>query len=182
MQAASPLPLGEGRINCVEFYRPRRSGRGKFLNLDKALLYRWFTLFLCGAFTLRREPDRTGEGRTRLHVALAAPGPMARIAVASPRYGETRMGHMPAKIETESQASQVDEAWRCIGCGRIEAQRPCIGVCEDRKVRLVFRPRSPAACYFPVPSNNVPVPANKFAVRRDKIRCYFHDCCMLYFV
>ena len=47
------------------------------------------------------------------------------------------MGHMPAKIETELQASQVVEAWRCIGCGRIEAPRPCIGVCEDRKVRLV---------------------------------------------
>ncbi len=31
----------------------------------------------------------------------------------------------------------VVEAWRCIGCGRIEAPRPCIGVCEDRKVRLV---------------------------------------------
>ena len=47
---------------------------------------------------------------------------------------------------------------------------------------LVFRPRSPAACYFAVPSNNVPDPANKFAVRREKIRCYFHGCCMLYFV
>lgn len=28
-------------------------------------------------------------------------------------------------------------AWRCIGCGRIEAPQPCIGVCQDRKVELV---------------------------------------------
>jgi hypothetical protein len=30
------------------------------------------------------------------------------------------------------------EAWQCIGCGRIEAPRPCIGVCEDRKVQFVY--------------------------------------------
>lgn len=29
------------------------------------------------------------------------------------------------------------EAWECIGCGRIEAPRNCIGVCQDRKVALV---------------------------------------------
>ncbi len=29
-------------------------------------------------------------------------------------------------------------AWRCIGCGRIEAAQPCIGVCQDRPVDLVF--------------------------------------------
>ena len=28
--------------------------------------------------------------------------------------------------------------WRCIGCGRIEAPQPCIGVCQDRKVDLVY--------------------------------------------
>ena len=28
-------------------------------------------------------------------------------------------------------------AWQCIGCGRVDAPRPCIGVCEDRKVELV---------------------------------------------
>ena len=27
-------------------------------------------------------------------------------------------------------------AWQCIGCGRIEAPRDCIGVCEYRKVTL----------------------------------------------
>jgi len=32
---------------------------------------------------------------------------------------------------------EVVEAWQCIGCGRIEAPQPCIGVCQDRKVRFV---------------------------------------------
>lgn len=29
-------------------------------------------------------------------------------------------------------------AWQCIGCGRIEGTQPCIGICEDRKVELVY--------------------------------------------
>jgi hypothetical protein len=29
------------------------------------------------------------------------------------------------------------KAWRCIGCGRIEAPANCVGICEDRKVELV---------------------------------------------
>lgn len=28
-------------------------------------------------------------------------------------------------------------AWQCIGCGKLEAPRPCIGVCQDRPVELV---------------------------------------------
>jgi hypothetical protein len=28
-------------------------------------------------------------------------------------------------------------AWQCIGCGRLEAQQPCVGVCQDRRVQLV---------------------------------------------
>jgi hypothetical protein len=30
------------------------------------------------------------------------------------------------------------KAWQCIGCGRIEAPQPCLGVCQDRKVELVY--------------------------------------------
>jgi hypothetical protein len=33
-------------------------------------------------------------------------------------------------------ATQID-AWQCIGCGRVDAPRPCIGVCQDRRVALV---------------------------------------------
>ena len=49
----------------------------------------------------------------------------------------TPMRHTPANNEIASAALLIVEAWRCIGCGRIEAPQPCIGVCEDRKVRLV---------------------------------------------
>ena len=37
-------------------------------------------------------------------------------------------------------ASRVAErilGWRCIGCGKVDAPRPCVGVCQDRKVELV---------------------------------------------
>jgi hypothetical protein len=30
------------------------------------------------------------------------------------------------------------EVWQCIGCGKIEAPQPCIGVCRDRKAQLVY--------------------------------------------
>jgi hypothetical protein len=29
------------------------------------------------------------------------------------------------------------KAWQCIGCGRLDAPQPCVGVCQDRKVELV---------------------------------------------
>ena len=29
-------------------------------------------------------------------------------------------------------------AWQCIGCGKIEAPQPCIGVCRDQRVQLVY--------------------------------------------
>jgi len=28
-------------------------------------------------------------------------------------------------------------AWRCIGCGRLEAPANCVGICQDRKIELV---------------------------------------------
>jgi hypothetical protein len=34
--------------------------------------------------------------------------------------------------------SEPFPAWRCIGCGRIEAPQPCVGICHDRRVELVF--------------------------------------------
>ena len=30
------------------------------------------------------------------------------------------------------------KAWQCIGCGRLESSQPCIGICEDRRVELVY--------------------------------------------
>ena len=29
-------------------------------------------------------------------------------------------------------------AWQCIGCGRVEGPRPCIGICEDRRTEFVY--------------------------------------------
>ncbi len=29
------------------------------------------------------------------------------------------------------------KAWQCIGCGRLEGPQACIGICEDRPVKLV---------------------------------------------
>lgn len=29
------------------------------------------------------------------------------------------------------------QAWRCVGCGKLEAPQLCIGICQDRKVELV---------------------------------------------
>jgi uncharacterized membrane protein len=39
--------------------------------------------------------------------------------------------------ETLSPAIDFVTVWQCIGCGRIEAPQPCIGVCQDRQVRFV---------------------------------------------
>lgn len=33
---------------------------------------------------------------------------------------------------------EVFEGWQCIGCGKIDVDRPCIGICQDRKVALVL--------------------------------------------
>lgn len=32
---------------------------------------------------------------------------------------------------------EIIEGWRCIGCGKVDAPRPCIGVCQDRRIELV---------------------------------------------
>ncbi|MBN8727410.1 MAG: hypothetical protein J0H15_06855 [Xanthomonadales bacterium] len=37
------------------------------------------------------------------------------------------------------------QAWQCIGCGRLEAPQPCIGVCQDRKVLLIGKGEHEAA-------------------------------------
>ncbi len=29
-------------------------------------------------------------------------------------------------------------AWQCIGCGKIDGPQNCVGICQDRKVELVY--------------------------------------------
>ena len=33
--------------------------------------------------------------------------------------------------------SERIKAWQCIGCGRIESQATCLGICQDRPVQIV---------------------------------------------
>ena len=33
--------------------------------------------------------------------------------------------------------TEVFQAWQCIGCGRIDGPAQCVGICQDRTVRLV---------------------------------------------
>jgi len=37
-----------------------------------------------------------------------------------------------------NEAVEHVTVWECIGCGKIEMLRPCIGVCKDAKVDLVY--------------------------------------------
>ncbi len=41
-------------------------------------------------------------------------------------------------VLTTGAAPERVTVWQCIGCGRIEGPQNCIGVCEDRKVELVY--------------------------------------------
>jgi hypothetical protein len=41
-------------------------------------------------------------------------------------------------MRTEDAAGARLTVWECIGCGKIEGPQPCIGVCQDRKVELVY--------------------------------------------
>ena len=36
-----------------------------------------------------------------------------------------------------SPVAERIHGWRCIGCGKVDAPRPCVGICQDRKVELV---------------------------------------------
>jgi hypothetical protein len=39
---------------------------------------------------------------------------------------------------TDLTAVEHIPAWQCIGCGRIEAERPCIGICQDKQTSFVY--------------------------------------------
>jgi Spy/CpxP family protein refolding chaperone len=34
--------------------------------------------------------------------------------------------------------AEIYEGWQCIGCGKIDVDRPCIGICQDERVALVL--------------------------------------------
>ncbi|MDE2294168.1 MAG: hypothetical protein KGL36_01775 [Gammaproteobacteria bacterium] len=33
---------------------------------------------------------------------------------------------------------EIYKGWQCIGCGKIDVDRPCLGICQDRPVRVVL--------------------------------------------
>lgn len=41
--------------------------------------------------------------------------------------------------------TETIKAWQCIGCGRLDGPQQCIGVCQDRKVELVYAAEYEAA-------------------------------------
>jgi hypothetical protein len=34
--------------------------------------------------------------------------------------------------------AEIIKVWQCVGCGRIDDPRPCVGVCRDQKVEYVL--------------------------------------------
>ena len=34
--------------------------------------------------------------------------------------------------------TEIYEGWQCIGCGKIDVDRPCVGVCQDHRVQVVL--------------------------------------------
>lgn len=32
----------------------------------------------------------------------------------------------------------IVQGWQCIGCGKIDVPQDCVGVCQDRRVNLVY--------------------------------------------
>lgn len=57
------------------------------------------------------------------------------------------------------------QAWECIGCGRVEAPQPCLGVCQDRAVALV-----PAEAYRAVVAERDRLAADNAAMRELLLR------------
>jgi hypothetical protein len=58
--------------------------------------------------------------------------------------GAGRSRSIDIGVSVMAEASHKDfsnpetiQAWRCIGCGRLEASANCIGICQDRMVDLV---------------------------------------------
>ncbi len=34
--------------------------------------------------------------------------------------------------------TEIYEGWQCIGCGKIDVDRPCVGICQDERVQVVL--------------------------------------------
>jgi hypothetical protein len=51
---------------------------------------------------------------------------------------DSRAPHSRADdIAADPLVAEHITAYRCIGCGKIEAPQPCIGICQDRRMEIV---------------------------------------------
>ena len=41
-------------------------------------------------------------------------------------------------MEAETPGIERRKVWECVGCGRIDDPRPCVGICRDAKVEYVL--------------------------------------------
>jgi hypothetical protein len=41
-------------------------------------------------------------------------------------------------MQSAAATTERIKAWQCIGCGKIDAHQPCMGICQDQKVDLVY--------------------------------------------
>ena len=55
-----------------------------------------------------------------------------------PRAGLIVVKAAPARHAHTARMVERIQGWRCIGCGKVDAPRPCIGVCQDRRAELVL--------------------------------------------
>jgi len=50
---------------------------------------------------------------------------------------ETKVSEASQTVLWDAADVEVIDGWQCIGCGRVEASRPCVGICQDRRARFV---------------------------------------------
>lgn len=56
---------------------------------------------------------------------------------------------MPSDISLaymKKRNAERTTVWQCIGCGRLESDAPCVGVCQDREVVVVSVADDDEAC------------------------------------
>ena len=49
----------------------------------------------------------------------------------------TKIKNEALRRATVPRMSERTTAWQCVGCGRLDSDATCMGVCQDRKVVLV---------------------------------------------
>ncbi len=73
----------------------------------------------------------------RGNLALFAAG--VAMTLAGTAIGRDRAAASPINtIAKDGVMTEFYNGWQCIGCGKIDVDRPCLGICQDRPVRVVI--------------------------------------------